>query len=88
MKTKTLQTLRSGYTHRAGDLVAVLSPGMIDRALDIMDKTKDLPVGRATIFMQDCTLARVMAKVLTRKEGGASGYHQPLEESFKSGRIL
>ena len=74
-----------GYTHRAKDIVQFYRTDMIDRALDIMDKTKDLPKEQQFSWTVP---GWVMAKVLEDWPGQTQERHQRLEESFKSGRFV
>jgi len=74
-----------GYTHRAKDIVQFYRTDMIDKALEIMDKTKDLPKEQQFSWTAP---GWVMAKVLEDWPGQTPERHQRLEEAFKSGRFV
>ena len=73
-----------GYTHRVKDIVQFYRTDMIDKALDIMGKTKDLPGDQQFSWTAP---GWVMAKVLEDWPGQTPERHQRLEEAFKSGQI-
>lgn len=74
-----------GYTHRVKDVVHYYRTEMIDKALDIMDKTKDLPKDQQFSWAAP---AWVMAKVLEEWPGQTPERKQRLEEAFRSGRFV
>ena len=74
-----------GYTHRAKDIVQFYRTDMIDKALEIMDKTKDLPKEQQFSWTAP---GWVMAKVLEDWNGQTPERHQRLEKAFKSGRFV
>lgn len=74
-----------GYTHRVKDIVQYYRTDMIDKALDIMDKTRDLPKEQQFSWTAP---GWVMAKVLEDWPGQSPTRHQRLEEAFKSGRFV
>jgi hypothetical protein len=74
-----------GYTHRVKDVVQYYRTEMIDKALDIMDKTKDLPKSQQFTWTAP---GWVMAKVLEDWPGQTPERHQRLEDAFKSGRFV
>jgi hypothetical protein len=74
-----------GYTHRVKDLLQYYRTDMIDKALDIMDKTKDLPKEQQFSWTAP---GWVMAKVLENWSGQTTERRQRLEEAFKSGRFV
>ncbi|MEZ2336346.1 hypothetical protein AB6735_11970 [Mucilaginibacter sp. RCC_168] len=74
-----------GYTHRVKDVVQYYRTEMIDKALDIMDKTKDLPTSQQFTWTAP---GWVMAKVLEDWPGQTPERHQRLEDAFKSGRFV
>jgi alpha-mannosidase len=73
-----------GYTHRVKDIVQFYRTDMIDKALEIMDKTSSLPKEQQFSWTAP---GWVMAKVLEDWPGQTPGRHQRLEEAFKSGRF-
>ncbi len=74
-----------GYTHRVKDVVQYYRTDMIDKALDIMDKTRDLPKAQQFTWTAP---GWVMAKVLENWPGQTPERHRRLEEAFKSGRFV
>ena len=74
-----------GYTRRVKDVVQYYRTDMIDKALDIMDKTKDLPKSEQFTWTAP---GWVMAKVLEDWPGQTPERHRRLEEAFKSGRFV
>ena len=74
-----------GYTHRVKDIVHYYRTDMIDKALDIMDSTKDLPVGQQFSWTAP---GWVMAKVLEDWDGQTPVRQRRLEDAFKSGRFI
>jgi hypothetical protein len=74
-----------GYTHRVKDIVQFYRTDMIDKALEIMDKTKDLPKEQQFSWTAP---GWVMAKVLEDWPGQTPERHQRLEDAFKSGRFV
>jgi len=74
-----------GYTHRVKDLLQYYRTEMIDKALDIMDKNKDLPKEQQFAW----TLPGwVMAKVLEDWPGQTPERRKRLEEAYNSGRFV
>src|SRR6188768_1567536 len=74
-----------GYTHRVKDLLQYYRTEMIDRALNIMDQTKDLPKAQQFAWTAP---GWVMAKVLEDWPGQTTERRNRLEQSFKSGRFV
>jgi hypothetical protein len=74
-----------GYTHRVKDLLQYYRTDMIDKALDIMDKTKDLSKEQQFSWTAP---GWVMAKVLEDWSGQTPERRQRLEEAFKTGRFV
>jgi len=74
-----------GYTHRVKDIVHYYRTEMIDKALDLMDKTKDLPKNQEFSWTAP---AWVMAKVLEDWPGQTPERRKRLEDAFKSGRFV
>ena len=74
-----------GYTHRVKDIVQFYRTDMIDKALDIMDQTRDLPKDQQFSWTAP---GWVMAKVLEDWPGQTPERHRRLEEAFKSGRFV
>jgi alpha-mannosidase len=74
-----------GYTHRVKDLLAYYRTSMIDKALDIMDKTKDLPEEQRFSWTAP---GWVMSKVVEDWDGQTPERRQRLDEAFKSGRFV
>lgn len=74
-----------GYTHRIKDLIPYYQTTMIDKALDIMDNTKNLPKEQQFSWTAP---GWVMSKVLEEWPGQTSGRRQRLDEAFKSGRFV
>ncbi|WP_029278514.1 hypothetical protein [Pedobacter borealis] len=74
-----------GYTHRVKDIVQYYRTDMIDKALDLMDKTKDIPKEQQFAWTAP---AWVMAKVLEDWPGQTPERRKRLEEAFKSGRFV
>src|SRR5258707_6718165 len=74
-----------GYTHRAKDIVQFYRTDMIDKALEIMDRTSDLPKEQQFSWTAP---GWVMAKVLEDWPGQTQERHKRLEKAFKSGRFV
>ncbi len=74
-----------GYTHRVKDLMQYYRTDMIDKALDIMDKTRDLPKEQQFAWTAP---GWVMAKVLEDWDGQTPERRKRLEDAFKSGRFV
>lgn len=74
-----------GDTHRVRDIVQYYRTEMIDKAPDLMDKTRGLPKEQQFSWTAP---AWVMAKVLEDCPGQSIERRQRLEESFKSGRFV
>lgn len=74
-----------GYTHRVKDVVQYYRTDMIDKALDIMGKTRDLPKEQQFSWTAP---GWVMAKVLEDWPGQTPERHRRLEDAFKSGRFV
>ncbi len=74
-----------GYTHRVKDLMQYYRTTMIDRALDNMDKCKDLPAEQQFVWTSP---GWVMEKVLEDWPGQTPERRQRLETAFKSGKFV
>lgn len=74
-----------GYTHRVKDVVQYYRTEMIDKAMDIMDKTRDLPKAQQFAWTAP---GWVMAKILEDWPEQTPERHQRLEEAFRSGRFV
>ncbi|NQX38300.1 Glycosyl hydrolases family 38 C-terminal domain-containing protein [Pedobacter steynii] len=74
-----------GYTHRVKDIVQYYRTEMIDKALNIMDQTKDLPKEQQFAWTAP---AWVMAKVLEDWPGQTKERRQRLEDAFRKGRFV
>ena len=74
-----------GYTHRVKDVVHYYQTAMIDRALEVMDKFKDLPPEEQFAWTIP---GWVMAKVLDDWPGQTPHRRQRLEQAFKSGKFI
>ncbi|WP_316838087.1 hypothetical protein [Pedobacter nutrimenti] len=74
-----------GYTHRVKDIVQYYRTEMIDKALDIMDQTKDLPKEQQFAWTAP---AWVMAKVLEDWPGQTPERRRRLEDAFRKGRFV
>jgi len=74
-----------GYTHRVKDIVHYYRTEMIDKALDLMDKTTNLPKDQQFSWTAP---GWVMAKVLEDWPGQTPERRKRLEEAFKSGRFV
>jgi alpha-mannosidase len=74
-----------GYTHRVKDLLTYYRTSMIDKALDIMEKTKALPVEQQFSWTAP---GWVMLKVVEDWDGQTPARRQRLDEAFTSGRFV
>ena len=74
-----------GYTHRVKELMNYYRTEMIDRALDVMDKSKDLPPEQQFVWTAP---GWVMVKVLEDWPGQTPDRRQRLETAFKSGKFV
>ncbi|MCY1719387.1 hypothetical protein OU798_03490 [Prolixibacteraceae bacterium Z1-6] len=74
-----------GYTHRVKDLIPYYQTEMIDKALDIMDNTKNLPEEQQFSWTAP---GWVMSKVLEDWPGQTPLRRQRLDDAFKSGRFV
>lgn len=74
-----------GYTHRVKDLLSYYRTSMIDKALDIMDKTGGLPVEQQFSWTAP---GWVMAKVLEDWDGQTPERRLRLDAAFRSGRFV
>ncbi|MCX6873293.1 MAG: hypothetical protein NTW21_05715 [Verrucomicrobia bacterium] len=73
-----------GYTHRVKDLMEYYRTTMIDRALDVMDKSKGLPLEQQFVWTSP---GWVMGKVLEDWPGQTPGRRQRLDAAMKSGKF-
>ena len=73
-----------GYTHRVNELVDYYRTGMIDRAMDIMDQSKNLPSEQQFAWTGP---GWVMSKVLDEWEGQTPARRQRLDDYVKAGRF-
>jgi alpha-mannosidase len=74
-----------GYTHRVKDLMNYYRTTMIDRALGIMDKSRDLPPEQQFVWTSP---GWVMEKVLEDWPGQTPERRGRLETAFKSGKFV
>lgn len=74
-----------GYTHRVKDVVQYYRTEMIDKALDVMEKTGDLPKGQQFSWTMQGWLAD---KVAEDWPGQTPERRKRLEDAFKSGRFV
>ena len=74
-----------GYTHRVKDLLDYYRTTMIDRALDIMDKSKDLPPEQQFVWTAP---GWVMNKVLEDWPGQTPARRQRLEAAMRSKKFV
>jgi len=74
-----------GYTHRVKDLMAYYRTTMIDKALDVMEKTNSLPKEQQFVWTAP---SWVIAKVLEDWDGQTPERRKRIEDAFKSGRIV
>jgi len=74
-----------GYTHRVKDLMQYYRTTMIDRALGLMDKSKELPTAQQFIWTSP---GWVMEKVLEDWPGQTPERRQRIEAAFKSGKFV
>ena len=73
-----------GYTHRVKDLMPYYRTTMIDRALGVMDASKDLPPEQQFVWTSP---GWVMAKVLEDWPGQTPERRARIEQAFKSGKF-
>jgi len=73
-----------GYTHRVKDLMSYYRTTMIDRAMDIMDRSQDLPAEQQFVWTSP---GWVMQKVLEDWPGQTPQRRERLEAAFKSGKF-
>lgn len=74
-----------GYTHRVKDLLDYYRTTMIDRALGIMDASKDLPPAQQFVWTSP---GWVMEKVLEDWPGQTAERRGRIETAFKSGKFV
>jgi len=74
-----------GYTHRVKDLMEYYRTTMIDRALDVMDKSKGLPSEQQFVWTSP---GWVMGKVLEDWQGQTPERRQRLNAAMKSGKFV
>ena len=74
-----------GYTHRVNDLLDYYRTTMIDRALDVMDDSKELPPEQQFVWTSP---GWVMQKVLEDWPGQTPGRRQRLNTAMKSGKFV
>ena len=74
-----------GYTHRVKDLMGYYRTTMIDRALDIMDASKDLPPEQQFVWTSP---GWVMEKVLEDWPGQTPERRLRIETAFRSGKFV
>ncbi len=74
-----------GYTHRIKDLVEYYRTTMIDRALDTMDGSKNLPPAQQFVWTSP---GWVMEKVLEDWPGQTPERRQRLKTAFMSGKFV
>lgn len=74
-----------GFTHRVKDIVQYYRTGMIDHALGIMDKSKDLPPKEQFAWTAP---GWVMAQVLADWPGQTPERRAHLEAAFRSGKFI
>ena len=74
-----------GYTHRVKDLLTYYRTEMIDKALEVMEKTDSLPEEQQFVWTAP---SWVIAKVLEDWDGQTPERRKRIEEAFKSGRIV
>jgi alpha-mannosidase len=74
-----------GYTNPVKDVLQYYRTEMIDKVLDIMDETRDMPAEQQFRWTVS---GWVMAKVLEDWEGQTPERSKLLKEAFKSGRIV
>lgn len=74
-----------GFTHQIDEVIPYYRTTMIDNALEVMDKSKDLPPEQQFIWTAP---GWVMSKVLEDWDGQSVDRRQKLEESFRSGRFI
>ena len=74
-----------GYTHRVKDLIPYYRTTMIDKALDIMENTQNLPKDQQFSWTAP---GWVMAKVLEDWDGQTPARRKRLDEAYKSGRFV
>jgi hypothetical protein len=73
-----------GYTHRVKEIVHHYRTGMIDKAMDIMDQSKNLPPEQQFAWTGP---GWVMSKVLEDWEGQTPARRQRLDDYVKAGKF-
>jgi alpha-mannosidase len=74
-----------GYTHRVKDLLEYYRTSMIDKALDVMEETRNLPVEQQFSWTAP---GWVMSKVVEDWDGQTPERRQRVDEAFKTGRFV
>jgi len=74
-----------GYTHRVEDLLNYYRTTMIDRALDVMDRSRELPPEQQFVWTSP---GWVMQKVLEDWPGQTTERRARLEAAMKSGKFV
>ncbi|MFC1552620.1 hypothetical protein ACFL6P_08675 [Candidatus Latescibacterota bacterium] len=74
-----------GYTHSVDELIPYYRTTMIDRALEIMERSKTLPPEQQFVWTAP---AWVMSKVLEDWDGQTPARREKLESAFRSGRFV
>jgi alpha-mannosidase len=74
-----------GYTHRARDIVSYYRTGMVDHALELMEKSKDLPKDRQFAWTGP---GWVMDKLSEDWPGQTPERRRKIETGFKNGRFV
>jgi alpha-mannosidase len=73
-----------GFTKRVSEVVQHYRSTLIDRALDNIDKTKNMPAGQQFVWTSP---GWVMGKLLEDWPGQTPERHQRIETAFKSGKL-
>ena len=74
-----------GYTHRVSEIVDYYRTGMIDKALDNLDQSKNMPPEQQFAWTGP---GWVMDKVTEDWDGQTPERRQRLEQAFRSGRFV
>ena len=74
-----------GFTHQIDEVIPYYRTTMIDNALDVMEKSKNLPPEQQFIWTAP---GWVMSKVLEDWDGQSADRKEKLEQSFRSGRFI
>jgi alpha-mannosidase len=74
-----------GYTHRVKDLMPYYRTTMIDRAMGVMDASRDLPPEQQFVWTSP---GWVMAKVLEDWPGQTPERRARIEQAFRSGKFV